>query len=535
MIIKRFIAAGFTMACATLASAQSAATDPVGFTKASLLGESDTAIAVPFIRPPVFVGGIQSASGNTITVSGSPWTANQFVYAAGIQPNRYYALIGAAPTAHPKEGHTYPIVANGANTLTVDLGQDNLTGVPANAQVTVIPNWTLATLFPASAQNVSFTPTTSTAAYKTQLRVPDPTASGINIPHSTYYFSNNAWRLVGDETTDRGDDPLLPDSYFIVRNLNGAPTLPLVTLGSVHLKKLSVPLMTSAATQQDNPIGLLRPLDVTLNATGLTNADGSFVAGDELHLFNNSTVGYDKPARVYVRNPSVLNGRWTLTGDPSVNDRGNELIPAGTGFMIRKAASGDGLPDFWTNSFPVQATKAVSRKTHGTAGTFDLDLPLSGTPAVESRQSGGNHKIVFTFPAPVTVSGVAVTSGTATSSSAMLSDSGTDVTVDLSGVANQQRITATLVGVSDGANTNDVAVRMGILPGDTNGSGGVTASDIGQIKAQSGQPVSASNFRLDVNISGGSINASDIGLVKASSGTSLPPNGAAAEPATEND
>jgi hypothetical protein len=92
----------------------------------------------------------------------------------------------------------------------------------------------------------------------------------------------------------------------------------------------------------------------------------------------------------------------------------------------------------------------------------------------------------------------------------------------------------TLLGVSDGANTNDVAVRMGLLPGDTNGSGGVNTTDIGQTKAASGQTVSAANFRQDVNVSGGSINASDIGLVKASSGSSLPSNGpAVSEPMAE--
>ena len=63
---------------------------------------------------------------------------------------------------------------------------------------------------------------------------------------------------------------------------------------------------------------------------------------------------------------------------------------------------------------------------------------------------------------------------------------------------------------------------MGVLIGDTNASGGVTASDIAQTKASSGQPVSAANFRQDVNVSGGSINASDIGQVKALSGTQLP-------------
>jgi uncharacterized protein (TIGR02597 family) len=178
MIIKRLLPVGCALAYATLTYAQSAATDPVGFTTAALLGQSDSAISLPFVRPPVFVGGIESASGNIITVSGRPWTMNQFVYAPGTQPNRYYALVGPASSANPKEGHTYPIIANSADSLTVDLGPDNLNGIPTNARVSVIPNWTLATVFPASDQNVSFTPTTSTAAYKTQVRVPDASAAG---------------------------------------------------------------------------------------------------------------------------------------------------------------------------------------------------------------------------------------------------------------------------------------------------------------------------------------------------------------------
>jgi hypothetical protein len=139
---------------------------------------------------------------------------------------------------------------------------------------------------------------------------------------------------------------------------------------------------------------------------------------------------------------------------------------------------------------------------------------------------GGSHKVVFTFPAPVTVSSAAVTSGTATVDSPMLASGGTEVSVDLSGVANAQRITITLLGVNDGTNTNDVAVRMGVLPGDTTGAGStgastVNASDIGQTKAQSGQPVTNANFRQDVNVSG-TMTAADIGLVKSKAGTFLP-------------
>ena len=60
-----------------------------------------------------------------------------------------------------------------------------------------------------------------------------------------------------------------------------------------------------------------------------------------------------------------------------------------------------------------------------------------------------------------------------------------------------------------------------VLLGDTDGNGAVTSSDIGQTKAQSGQPMSAANFRGDVNANG-AITSSDIGQVKAQSGTQLP-------------
>ena len=85
-----------------------------------------------------------------------------------------------------------------------------------------------------------------------------------------------------------------------------------------------------------------------------------------------------------------------------------------------------------------------------------------------------------------------------------------------------QTIILTLFGVNNGTTTSNVSIPMGVLLGDTNGNGSVSASDIGQTKAQSGLPATGSNFRTDVNVSG-SITAADIGLVKSKSGTSLPP------------
>jgi hypothetical protein len=95
------------------------------------------------------------------------------------------------------------------------------------------------------------------------------------------------------------------------------------------------------------------------------------------------------------------------------------------------------------------------------------------------------------------------------------------VTVNLTGITNAQTITVTLSAVNNGTTTGNVSVPMGVLVGDTDGDGAVNSADIGQTKAQSGNAVSASNFREDVNLDG-NINASDVGLVKSKSGTALP-------------
>ena len=60
---------------------------------------------------------------------------------------------------------------------------------------------------------------------------------------------------------------------------------------------------------------------------------------------------------------------------------------------------------------PPQPTSVVSRKTHGTAGTFDINLPLAGNAGIECRSGGANsdHQVVFTFLTPVTLSGATVT------------------------------------------------------------------------------------------------------------------------------
>lgn len=169
---------------------------------------------------------------------------------------------------------------------------------------------------------------------------------------------------------------------------------------------------------------------------------------------------------------------------------------------------------------------AASRKTHGSAGDWDIDLPLTGNAGIECRKGQGansnNHKLVITFANPININGnpqAVVTSGSGQVSGVTVN--GSTAIVDLTNVANAQTTTVTLNSVTDGTNSGNVPIRMGALLGDTTASGSVNASDISQTKAQSGKAIDATNFRNDVTVNG-AINSSDIATVKAHSGSGIP-------------
>lgn len=528
---KSHFAAGVYLFVVLNAAAQmSITTDPVGLTTTSCLARSDTYVSIPFTRPSEFIGTVRSTTANIITINGNPdWSNNQFVYAPSSQPKHYYVLIGNGGSTNPKEGHVYQITGNGPNTLLVDATSDNLTGIVANTQVIVIPYWTLATIFPASDAGVSFTPTSSPPTYQTLLRFPNYSAPGINQPYATeYYFNSGAWRLVSDglnNPPDHGDDPLLPDGFFVVRNTNSAPTLPLRALGSVLMKKMTVPLFAPQTGKQDNPVAMIRPVDVSLDATGLAPIDNTFVQNDQLLLFNNVRKQLNKhPYKIY-----TYNDGWRLSTDP-VGDHGKDMIPAGSAMVVRKVASPNG-PISWTNS-PTYVTptsllplQAVSRKTHTGAGTFDINMPISGAKGIEPRTGGssGNHQIMFTFANNVSLLGASATP--AQNGAAGLAGppivNGKRITLNLIGVTNRQALTVNLTGVSDGVVSSDLAIPIGILAGDTNADQLVNNRDVNRTKAALGRVVSRTNFTIDVNLDG-QINVDDTNLVKSFLGTSLP-------------
>ena len=222
--------------------------------------------------------------------------------------------------------------------------------------------------------------------------------------------------------------------------------------------------------------------------------------------------------------------RALLSGSPAIDkghSSGSATDQRGPGFprtfddpAITNASGGDGtdIGAFELGGALVPIT--VSRKMHG-ATMFDIDLPLTGPAGIECRTGGMNsdHQVVVSFPSPVTVASASVTTGTGSVSN--FTTSGSQVTVNLTGVANAQTIVLTLVGVNNGTSTSNVTIPMEVLLGDTTGDRFVNAGDALQTRSRSGQATEATNFRSDVNTDG-FLNSGDTTVVRSRAGTFLP-------------
>jgi uncharacterized protein (TIGR02597 family) len=260
----------------------------------------------------------------------------------------------ASVSKTPKEGCLYTVTSNDLTSLTLDLNGDDLSSVQPDTEILIIPYWTLNSIFPASDANTSFVPSNSPLVRQTQVLVPNYSGLGINrAGATTYFFYNGAWRQFGRPITeDHGNDILLPDAYFIVRNPTKTTTLSVA--GDVLTKKLMTSLTTQATSPQDNLVSMIRPIGVTLNDMGLTEG-GAFAPSssavirlDQLFLYSNSQIGFNKGASATY---FYYNSGWRLFGKPISEDHGNDIIPVGSGFIIRKAATPNGVTQFWGN-FP---------------------------------------------------------------------------------------------------------------------------------------------------------------------------------------
>ena len=307
---------------------------------------------------------------------------------------------------------------------------------------------------------------------------------------------NSRWRMVWNWEGANGQQ------YYVGMRTD-ANSVETFDYGHVATAVVGLVLGVPTDTQERTASGTATP-DGLITITVPKSAIGNPQIGDLLGAVNGRTFTGDNPQTQNLERSNLLMDHTFVKAQ---RDNGR---PAAT-YMI----SGNNF----CGATGIAPILAVSRKTHGSAGDFDIDLPLTGPEGIEDRSGGpnGNHTIVVTFPGAI----ASVTSASCAGQPATSSINGSVVTVNCTGVPNAQNIAVTLNGVSDGTNTGNVSIPMGVLAGDTNADRFCDAIDVSQTKSQSGKAVTASNFREDVNVDG-FIDAVDASLVKSKSGTALP-------------
>jgi hypothetical protein len=328
-----------------------------------------------------------------------------------------------------------------------------------------------------------------------------------------------SWRNPASATTPWPASDVVYPTYDIYLGPSVAPSARSLTDFSANAAgpRTQVRSGSLAIRQESYPIGgnpnLFGP-EITFNQPWVYNGGhllvelrhGGFTGTSRsVDALTSSTTGYG----------SQFSACWSSSATGNSGSQGN--------FSIIK---------FSTRSAAPTVVSAVSRKSHGSGGEFDVEMPLTGTTGVESRSGGAtsDYTLVVTFANPVTVGGTpqaSVTSGTATvgtggtSNGGQVTVSGSTVIVPLTNVADAQTINVTLSNVSTGTASGDVMIPMSILVADVNGDRSVNVSDALQTRNRSGSITDGTNFRSDVNTDG-TINGGDVINVRSRSGNSLP-------------
>ena len=200
-----------------------------------------------------------------------------------------------------------------------------------------------------------------------------------------------------------------------------------------------------------------------------------------------------------------------IAGDPILNIRmlSHYNALALSGFILTEIA----VP-------PLTITGAASRKTHGDAGAFDLDLPLDAENAGIEGRAGGPTTVVLTFSEPVQAPEGGPL-GTVKLSAGTLQDvsiDGAEMTIELSDVPDETCLVITVEDITalDGwPLTGDTDVHVRVLKGAITDDDIVDVSDMSRVKGSLFDPLDDENFRADVTADG-EIDVSDMSAVKGS-------------------
>ena len=335
------------MACGLAQGQTTAYTTPVGYVTVDIPANSDSNVGQPLTRPPALQALATSAAAGIVTVPASAGlVADQFVFSAPTQVNSYYLLVRGGSL----NGRIFDIVDNSTTTITIDSGAVNISSI---TNFSVIPFWTLSTLFPGGA-GVGNSVDIFEANGLVQFKSPD--ATGINRPILKNYFHYTGTDEAGTGWYDNDDlslglqNNLTIDPSLAARIRNNGALKQVVISGQVPASSLTTPIVT-AATANDNYVTVQFPLNVTLAQSGLaavvTPSTDIFEAIDLVQIFDETAPGINKPvlnSYFYYTGTEEAGTGWYNNDDLSLGlqDNVGGILKAGRVFTVRKGAGTPG-------------------------------------------------------------------------------------------------------------------------------------------------------------------------------------------------
>jgi hypothetical protein len=322
---------------------------------------------------------------------------------------------------------------------------------------------------------------------------------------------NSRWRIAWDWFNASTGDQM----YYVgmTTDQNSAVTFEYGTLADAGVPAVLVLGETKVADIPQSPNGTHFDPDGTITMFVPKSGVGNPQPGDLLGAIGGKTITGDTPTtNTFERSTAFVDHTF-------IKGQADNAYPAATYTLVGNTVCSTGQ---------IVPVSAVSRKTHGSAGDFNIDLPLNGAPGIECRSggTGENYQMVITFASPVTIGGSttpppssATVNGTGSVTS--VSVNGSQVTVNLTGVDNQQTISVVLNNVSDGINNGNVAVPMSVLIGDVDANSRVDGNDVSGVQSHTRQSATNANFRYDVDANG-RIDGNDVSTTQSNTRTGLP-------------
>ncbi len=339
------------LAAVSPALAVDATTTPVGYVTLAVPASGDTTIGQPLHRPPVFSGVSTGISGDTVNVGSGSFTASQFVYASPAQPNVHYILVKNGPLV----GRYFEIESNTTDSLTVVAGATTLQdqGFTSTTEFTVIPYWTLNTLFP-SGQGVGTTTAdifdpVAFVQFKNLSIGQDRAASSTYFYYSGTEEAGTGWYNNDDLGAGLQNDLIIDPSFVAtVRNLQSTPT-EVVVSGVVPSVTIKTPIITGSDIN-DNYVSTQLPVDISLAESGLsavvTPATDIFSPVDVVFVYNDEASGYDKASSrtfFYYSGTEEAGTGWYDNDDLGAGlQDASKVLKAGRAYVARLAGGNPG-------------------------------------------------------------------------------------------------------------------------------------------------------------------------------------------------